>query len=277
MTDAGDQSLTIGVFARRSRLSPKALRLYEANGVLVPARVDEHSGYRRYDESQLSDARFIRMLRRIDMPLAQVATVLGAPRAERDSLIREYWTAVEARHIRQRALALLLDSTLSVGKDDYPMAEITIREIPEQLVLTEQAHVTAERLPQWIGQALWRQHEHLAAVGGPAGAPIVVYHGEVTEDSDGPVEACTPVDPARAAELGSPTRIEPAHREAYVTITKAQVRYPDILAAYDAVESWIGRNGHTIIGSPREVYFAEFETADADDPVIDIAFVIAGD
>ena len=39
--------LTIGVFARRSRLSPKALRLYERRGVLVPAHVDEDSGYRR--------------------------------------------------------------------------------------------------------------------------------------------------------------------------------------------------------------------------------------
>lgn len=269
------ETLTIGAFARRSRLSPKALRLYEAANVLVPASVDEHNGYRRYAESQLADARFIRMLRRIDMPLAQVATVVVAPREQRDALIRDYWSSVEARHQRQRALAEHLDNTLSDGKDDYPMAQITTRLVPEQLVLTEQAHVTADKLPGWIGQALWRQHEAAAGIGGVAGIPIVIYHGEVTEDSDGPVEACTPVDPARAAELDAATRLEPAHREAFLTITKAQVRYPDILSAYDAVESWIARNGHTVTGSPREVYFADFETAAADDPVVDIAFVIA--
>ena len=38
--------LTIGEFARASRLSPKALRLYDELGLLRPVRVDEYSGYR---------------------------------------------------------------------------------------------------------------------------------------------------------------------------------------------------------------------------------------
>lgn len=276
MHEGSQEGLTIGAFARRSRLSPKALRLYEATGLLVPESVDVHNGYRRYSARQLSDARFIRMLRHIDMPLALVGEVVAAPRERRDALIREYWSAVDARHERQRALAEHLDNNLSTGKDDYPMVDIETRLVPEQLVLIEQAHVTAEKLPAWIGQALSRQHEQAARVGGAAGIPLVIYHGEVTEDSDGPVEACTPVDPARAAELEAPTRVEPAHREAYLSITKSQVRYPDIMAAYDAVESWIAQKGLTVAGSPREVYFADFETASPDDLVVDIAFVIAG-
>jgi len=40
-----DPKLSIGVFARRSRLSPKALRLYDRLGV-PPAQVDQDSGYR---------------------------------------------------------------------------------------------------------------------------------------------------------------------------------------------------------------------------------------
>ena len=38
--------LTIGAFARASRLSPKALRLYDELGLLRPASVDPVSGYR---------------------------------------------------------------------------------------------------------------------------------------------------------------------------------------------------------------------------------------
>ncbi|MBO0744948.1 MAG: MerR family DNA-binding transcriptional regulator, partial [Candidatus Dormibacteraeota bacterium] len=38
--------LTIGAFSRRSRLSMKALRLYERVGLLSPARVDPENGYR---------------------------------------------------------------------------------------------------------------------------------------------------------------------------------------------------------------------------------------
>lgn len=45
------EEVSIGEFARRSRLSVKALRLYDELGVLAPARVDTVSGYRYYDPS----------------------------------------------------------------------------------------------------------------------------------------------------------------------------------------------------------------------------------
>ncbi|HEY2551312.1 MAG TPA: MerR family DNA-binding transcriptional regulator [Streptosporangiaceae bacterium] len=45
--------VSIGEFARRSRLSVKALRLYDELGVLAPARVDEGSGYRYCPELTL--------------------------------------------------------------------------------------------------------------------------------------------------------------------------------------------------------------------------------
>ena len=54
-----DPLLSIGVFARRSRLSMKALRLYDRLGLLTPAEVDESCGYRRYRESQLVSARLV--------------------------------------------------------------------------------------------------------------------------------------------------------------------------------------------------------------------------
>ena len=38
--------MSIGEFAGRSRLSPKALRLYDELGLLPPAQVDDSSGYR---------------------------------------------------------------------------------------------------------------------------------------------------------------------------------------------------------------------------------------
>jgi DNA-binding transcriptional MerR regulator len=77
MREAAERTLTIGAFARRARLSPRALRLYDRLGVLSPAAVDEHNGYRRYRESQLAAARLIVALRRLDMPLARVASVLA--------------------------------------------------------------------------------------------------------------------------------------------------------------------------------------------------------
>jgi len=273
--DARDPLLSIGVFARRSRLSPKALRLYERHGLLVPAHVDDDNGYRRYRESQLRDARMVRMLRRLDMPLAQAAQLMSAPRDTWPELLGDHWQRSEQRFAAQRLIAEHLTSTLSGSKEMYPMYNVQIREVPEQTVLTEQRHVTAPELPEWIAGSLGRQHAALDRVGGQTGPSLVIYHGEVNEDSDGPAESCTPIDSSRAAEAGVPTRVEPAHREAFTRITKAQVRFPDIISAYDAVETWVAQNGHTLKGSPREVYFVDMMDAAPDDEVVDIAFPIA--
>jgi len=55
--------MSIGEFARRSRLSPKALRLYDELGLLPPARVEDDSGYRFYEVGQLEQARLVAALR----------------------------------------------------------------------------------------------------------------------------------------------------------------------------------------------------------------------
>jgi DNA-binding transcriptional MerR regulator len=52
---------------------------------------------------------------------------------------------------------------------------------------------------------------------------FVIFHGMVTTDSDGPVEVCVPVShpPEDPAELA--WRVEPAHREAFISVTNTQV------------------------------------------------------
>jgi DNA-binding transcriptional MerR regulator len=99
-----DPLLSIGVFARRSRLSMKALRLYDRRGLLTPADVDPDTGYRRYRETQLVTARLIVMLRRLNMPLAQVAEVVSAPGSVGAEILASYWEKVEVGIASQREL-----------------------------------------------------------------------------------------------------------------------------------------------------------------------------
>jgi DNA-binding transcriptional MerR regulator len=266
--------LSAGQFARRSRLSAKALRLYARDGVLVPGRIDPGNGYRRYDVDQLRDARLVRMLRRAGMPIALVREVLATPRAHRSALVEAYWADAERVFSYRRELVRHLTQTLNGGEEGYPMYKISTRTVTEQTVLTEQANVTAAELRDWIVDSGRRQLAAAAALGGQTGPRAVVYHGEVSEDSDGPVEQILPISPDRVTEATVPTRTEAAHDEAYVTITRAQIRYPDIVSAYDAVERWIGANGRTIAGPPREIYFADPSAGPSDEAVADVAFPI---
>jgi PPM family protein phosphatase len=117
--------LTIGVFARASRLSPKALRLYDSLGLLTPAHVDEVSGYRFYRPDQLERARLVAWLRRLGMPLARIGAVcdLAADAPDQAArLIAAYWAETEAELAGRRSLAAHLVSYLSGEETNMPSA-----------------------------------------------------------------------------------------------------------------------------------------------------------
>lgn len=269
-----DRLLSISRFSRRSLLSPKALRLYDRLGLLVPHTVDPQTGYRSYRERQLADARLIGLLRRLDMPLARIGEVMAAGETDRAGLLGAWWADAEDRFGRQRELTVWLQNRLTGNERQIDMFEITERDIPEQLVLTEQRHMTVDGLSDWIGGAIGRTWQNGEQYGGISGPILVIFHSKVDEDSDGPVEVCGPISPPPGTDVTHATRIEPAHREAYTRIRKAQVEFPQILTAYDAVEHWVTDNGRQFSGPPREVYFTDFMAAGPDDEVTDIAFPV---
>ena len=90
--------MSIGEFARRSRLSANALRLYDELGLLPPARVDASSGYRYYDATQLEQARLIAALRQLQIPLAGIKAILVLEPQAAAERIGEHWAAAEAEH-----------------------------------------------------------------------------------------------------------------------------------------------------------------------------------
>lgn len=118
--------LTIGEFARAARLSPKALRLYDELGLLRPVVVDPSNGYRRYAPEQLERARLVAWLRRIGMPLAEIATVVELPVGDAAGAIQEYWRRVEADTEAKRQLAAYLVEYLS-GKDTAMVTALAVK------------------------------------------------------------------------------------------------------------------------------------------------------
>jgi DNA polymerase-3 subunit beta len=68
--------LAIGEVARASGLTVSALRYYDQEEVFVPAIVDATTGYRRYAVAQLRAARLLAGMRRVGVPLADIAVAL---------------------------------------------------------------------------------------------------------------------------------------------------------------------------------------------------------
>ena len=78
----GTNSLLIGEVARRSGASRKALRLYEAAGILPELRRTP-SGYRVYDSETLGVLAFVRQAQRLGFTLGEIREIVGIKRAGR--------------------------------------------------------------------------------------------------------------------------------------------------------------------------------------------------
>lgn len=72
-------SITVGEAARRAGVSPKAVRLYEAKGILPPAERTA-SGYRTYSEGDVQVLRFVRRARALGLRLEEIGRILDLQR-----------------------------------------------------------------------------------------------------------------------------------------------------------------------------------------------------
>jgi DNA-binding transcriptional MerR regulator len=241
----------IGEFASRSRLSARALRIYDEVGLLAPTRVDEDSGYRFYEPGQLKQARLIASLRQLHFPLAEIKAILPLEPAQAAERVRQVWAATESKHSSLRALATyLIDELRGTRSVVY---EVKTRAIPERSLLCVKRNVTGEKAAWAFGKefiALLR-HYKFPQIEGRAGAFFQIFWGEVSEDSDGPIEWCRPVpaDQAEALAARSPEltlRTEPAHGEAFVPIGDGQLDGADWQVGSRSLEAWSDQQQHNV-------------------------------
>jgi DNA-binding transcriptional MerR regulator len=240
------EQLSIGEFGRRSRLSAKALRLYDELGLVVPASVDPDTGYRSYAVEQVEQARHVALLRQLGVPLAEIKAILALEPTAAAQQIAGYWGQIEAEHADRCQLAhYLIDSLAGKGSAMY---EVTTRALPERQLLCLLRHATDQQEVYALGKeflAIFKA-KPLPLMDGIDDAPflILIYHGEVSEDSDGPVECCRPVPADQAADLAGryaelALRREPAHEEAFVHLGPAmQISGAQWQLASESLRTW---------------------------------------
>ena len=125
------------------------------------------------------------------------------------------------------------------------MYEVSTREMPDRSLLCVKRNVAGVDQAWAFGKefiALLR-HYQLPPIEGRAGAFFCIYWGEVSEDSDGPMEWCRPVPPDEAEALAArcselTLRAEPAHQEAFVKIGDGQIDGADWQVVSRSLEAW---------------------------------------
>jgi len=250
--------LSIGTFAKMTRLSIKALRLYDQLGILQPLHIDPQTGYRYYGIDQVPNARMIRSMRDMDMPLADIRrglAMLPVSQAQVELLVRQHVQT------RERQLEQIRWQAREFSKQLKPEAnkmnlEVVVKDMPTQQIISITRRHTVDGLGKQeemdIGALFALANEQGAQ---PMGAPFGIYHGPVSEQEDGPVETCIAVNGKVTGKGEIEVKQLEGGKAASVTITGDQCHYPELLGAYDAGADWIQKNGYEMVGSPREIWY----------------------
>jgi DNA-binding transcriptional MerR regulator len=117
--------LRIGDLSRRSGVSAKALRLYEARGLLKPA-AHSVAGYRFYDAASLARLNQIVLLKRAGFRLAEIGRLLTRDPQAATQLLRARIAALERECAeREQVLRLLRGiAQRSVSPSTFPLDEL---------------------------------------------------------------------------------------------------------------------------------------------------------
>jgi DNA-binding transcriptional MerR regulator len=243
--------MPIGTFASATQLSPKALRLYADNGLLVPACVDDATGYRYYRPEQVRDARLVRMLRDMDMPLAAIARCLVQPDSTA-AIAAKHMEAIAHRFTQQRAahqalLALLKSAALAVT------VQIDCIQIASAAVTTQSFMATTQNF-------LPRARNVLAQLAATVEAgtfdPSIIYvrlAEPPRADEETTMELCVPLLQNHTAATHLLTQTQPAFSAASTALPMRNNTLADesaLASATDALFDWFDREGKTLHGLP---------------------------
>lgn len=239
--------MPIGAFSAATQLSAKALRLYAEHGILLPTKIDSDSGYRYYRADQVHEARLIRLLRELEIPLSEIARILQTPDTIETEL-RHQMRFLAQRHRQQQtalhaALALLRsdaeNTTELVTKRVLPSARIIVRHVAAcSNTLLSRARLHLTELDQEI--------KHSKVI---RGASFIHLPVPITKQEEISTELCVPIDASAKVPDGWTIRSWPTQTLACVEMPTPE-EAPDWIAAADVLFDWFDRHGVALIHAP---------------------------
>ncbi len=251
----------IGEFASIGRVSVRMLRHYDEIGLLPPARVDPHSGYRSYEGRQFALLGRILAFKDLGFRLDEVTRIVHG--AVEDEALRELLASRRTELARQLDLDAArlhrLDARLRHLEGEPFMSTITtdLKSLPAQrvaLTSTIAPGFGPENISPVIGPLFGQLANDLTAAGiQPEPHSLAMYEAIESGDGEGArVYAAFPVDAATAVGEGFSIAEIPG-----VDLAATTVHYGSMATigeSWEALHSWIEENGYELAGICRELY-----------------------
>ncbi len=249
--------IKIGDFARLSHVSVVTLRHYDEIGLLPPAAVDRHTGYRSYVAAQLPRLHRILALKDLGFSLEQIARVLceGLTPEQLRGMLRlkqaEVEQRVAAEQARVRRIAALLRQIEQ--EETLPAYDVALKTVPALLVAARRVRIPHnDEVPTYLGAAFAEVADYVKGQGAKEMGPcLALWHQPAAVRADEEAEAAVPID----RPLPSTERVQVyAVPQAQVACTVHQGAVAAFAHVHAALLTWIDANGYRIVGPYREIY-----------------------
>ncbi len=240
--------LKIGEFSKLSMLTVKTLRFYEAEGILIPKKVDKWTGYRYYETSQLYLAAEIKKMRQLDFTVEEIKSRLNG--ASFEDILSGKKAELEAKQSEISMKLSVIHYLMEENKMNY---QAVIKEIPECVVYSEEkrlkdySEVTALVLES--AEECMRINPGIECVT-PDYCFCEYLDGEYREEnvlarySQAVTRAGAENERIKFRSLSKTKVISIYHKGAYDTLGEA----------YAYIMDYAEKNGYRIAGCPRESY-----------------------
>jgi len=265
--------IPIGRFSTVTRLTRKALRLYDKRGLLVPKAKDNVTGYRYYTGDQIQRGIKIKHLSALGFGLEEIAEYLEAEddgdASRVGALVESRLRSTEEELARLRRVASLLNNDMELMRET--MSEPLVKEVPETRVISKRDRgPIGETVGRLIGELMGviympENQANLVKVVGPF---MTVYHDHEYRELDADLEVAVPV--TGKVTLSDPSfevRNLPSRRVASL-VHKGS--YETIGPAYAKLYDYVVRSGLELSGPMMDVYLNDPNTVEPDEILTEI-------
>ena len=257
---------SIGDFAGLGRVSVRMLRHYDAIGLLPPAHVDPHSGYRFYTAGQLRTLNRIVALKDLGFTLQQVQALIEEKvgTGEMRGMLRLRRAELAAQVRRDNERLAQVDARLRMIESEGHMdtGDIVVKNVPPLRVAMLSATAIGYDHPSSITENLSPLYPRLMQLMEKAGvamtgAPIAYYEAAPTgpEDETITVHAAFPIgDTEVGADPGFEVVVLPELPQVASALHEGPMS--EAFRTGQKIAAWIDDNGYRTIppGYAREVY-----------------------
>ena len=246
--------LKIGAFSQMMQVTVKTLRHYEQKGLLIPAEVDEWTGYRYYTLAQMQKLNAIRDLQRLGFSLDEIQELY-----EEDShspSVLQISEKIEETERQLRSLIRrrnqLLDWRNARNKMN-DMEKFSIQSLPEIIVASHREVIpNYEALGPLCVQTIGPEMQRLGLQCPPPGYCFTIEYCQEYRPTDIDIEYCEQVE-----EMGKDSAIikfKQLDEVPKALCMKHYGPYDRFYESYTKVFKYIEEQGYLIAGNPRTVY-----------------------